>query len=401
MRKLILISVFLSGLLMAQNSFYSSYGFGMKSPTEPVRSISLGFTGLAMPDSIGLNTLNPALWKGFLTTSVQGQLNSQYLQNSDSDFSGSLTRFMGFSFKMPIGRKAGFALGMRPVTRMESERSYDGRYEYADTSYRYLSTRFAIGGISELYTGFGFQVHRQLSLGVAGRFHFGNLVAVHDIDLLADGDIDVSQELRNNLQGVTGVFGAVLRDKSGRNRLALTLNQNLEFNYDKQYLFQYGSDSTTAKISLKYPSTYAIGFMRQVSSQLRLTADFQYTSISSSLFEDFYLFEPVETRNSYAFGMGLERTPTHKKSKLWANNIFYRAGVYHRTEPFYSDAFLSETGLSIGFGIPFGGMTNRLDIALLAAYRSGFADTYGDEKLLSMSIGVTTGDIWFRQIRRR
>jgi hypothetical protein len=68
MGKQFLLLIGLTGLLLGQNSNYTQYGLGMSSPNSSVRSLALGNTGLAIPDSISLNLMNPALWNGFVTT---------------------------------------------------------------------------------------------------------------------------------------------------------------------------------------------------------------------------------------------------------------------------------------------------------------------------------------------
>ncbi|MCK4295777.1 MAG: hypothetical protein KAX28_03865, partial [Candidatus Marinimicrobia bacterium] len=79
MRKLLALLILFSTVAFAQNSFYSSYGFGIESRSLPVRMIGMGNTGSAVEDSLSLNTLNPAFWNGFLSTSLQGQVESSFL----------------------------------------------------------------------------------------------------------------------------------------------------------------------------------------------------------------------------------------------------------------------------------------------------------------------------------
>jgi hypothetical protein len=67
----------------------------------------------------------------------------------------------------------------------------------------------------------------------------------------------------------------------------------------------------------------------------------------------------------------------------------------------YQSGGLKESGISIGVGLPFMQNLNRMDLAVVAAIRDGFLNnTYGKEKVLSVYISVTTGELWFRKFKR-
>ncbi len=401
MRKIVLAVILITGFLFSQNSIYSSYGFGMGSPSVPVRNIGMGFSGSAARDSIGLNTLGPALWHGFLTTSMQGQLNTQFVNAAERDYTGSMTRFMGFAFKMPIGKKLGFAMGMRPVTRMSSEQIYTGDAPYADTVYTYQSTKKTVGGISELYTGFGYKLSPNLSLGLVGRFFYGNIATTHDVDLMQDDDIDISQQRRYNLRGVQTGLGLAWTDRPQKTTIAAYWDQNINFQYDFLLDYQYGPDSTQENRSLDYPSTFSLGCARLLPHDLLVVADFRYYTAPGSMFQEFYLNEPVDAQNAYVIGIGIEKSPSPRKDRKALQKLSYRAGLYQKTEIFSQSDPLKETGVSVGLGIPFYGGLNRLDIALIAARRDGFSSQFGNENLISLHVGVTTGELWFKQFKRR
>ncbi|MBU1634825.1 hypothetical protein KJ762_09990, partial [bacterium] len=137
MIKRVAIIFLLTCSLFGQTSYYSTYGFGLSSPGISARYLALGQTGIAIPDSISLNISNPALWDGFMTTSVQGQLGTSSFTTSSGWPGATQTQFLGFSFKFPIGKDAGFAMGITPYTRMKGEISITDSIESYDPKVYY------------------------------------------------------------------------------------------------------------------------------------------------------------------------------------------------------------------------------------------------------------------------
>jgi len=387
--------------LFGQTSYYSSYGFGLSSPAVSARYLALGQTGIAIPDSISLNISNPALWDGFMTTSAQGQLGASTFSTSSGLPGATQSQFLGFSFKFPIGKDAGFAMGITPYSRMKGKLSISDSTEFYDSMVNYSSEVDVEGGISEFFLGGGYRVNPRLSLGLKTRLFFGSYLTRMATDVDDDGSVNSYYREYAVVKGSLLEFGAYWISQSRKLELGATYTQNLKFNYYQHFDYYFGNDTTMAAQSLKFPTTFQFGLRRKLGESLAFSADLAYSLVSSSLFNEFNIVNTSSTQNPIYVGVGLERLPAGRMNASYWQKIALRTGAFYKTETVYQSDKLTETGVSFGIGVPFNHYSNRIDLAVVASIRDGFlSDTIGQEKLLSFYVSVTTGELWFKRFKR-
>ncbi|MBN2601086.1 MAG: hypothetical protein JXR87_03735 [Candidatus Marinimicrobia bacterium] len=387
--------------LFGQTSYYSTYGFGLPSPAISARYLALGQTGIAIPDSISLNISNPALWDGFMTTSVQGQLSASTFSTSSGLPGATLSQFLGFSFKFPIGKDAGFAMGITPYSRMKGDLSISDSTEFFDSMVNYSSEVGVEGGISEFFLGAGYRISSRLSLGLKTRLFFGSYLTRMATDVDDDGSVNSYYRKYEVTRGSLLELGTYWISQDRKLELGATYTQNLNFNYYRHFDYYFGDDTTMAAQSLKFPTTFQFGMRRKLGESLAFSADLAYSLVSSSLFNEFNIVNTSSTQNPIYIGVGLERQPTSKLNASYWQKMALRTGAFYKTEAVYQSDKLTETGVSFGIGVPFNHYSNRIDLAVVASIRDGFlSDTIGQEKLLSFYASVTTGELWFKRFKR-
>lgn len=401
MKRLDLIFILLIYPLAGQTSYYSSYGFGMSSPAVSVRHLALGQTGVAIPDSISLNRSNPALWSGFITTSIQGQLGLSTFNTSAGMPGSALSQFLGFSFKFPVGKEMGFAMGVTPYSRMKGEISYTDSVDFYGESVTCFSDVDVEGGISEFFIGSGYRLGKRLGVGMKTRLFFGTYLTRMETDI--DGGKTKSYYRKYaGIEGVQLELGTYWINSARNFEVGGSYSPNLKFNHYNYYDYYFGDDTTTADRAIQFPTTFQLGLRKKMSGgTLALSADLAYSIVQSTLFEDFYVVNPSAAQNPFYIGIGLEKLPSQKVYSSYWQRLSWRAGAFYRTEAVYQSTGLSELGVSCGAGIPFNRNFNRIDLAVVAAVRDGFlGDTIGKERVLSFYVGVTAGELWFRRIKR-
>ena len=391
----------LTGSLFGQNSYYSSYGFGLSSPSIPVRNLALGGTGLAIPDSISLNLLNPALWNGFVTTSLQGQVGTSTVSADPGSPGLVLTQFLGFSFKLPIGKKIGVAMGIAPVTRMTAEKSFSDSASFGSSTVPYTSDMDVKGGISQFFFGGGYRVNPQLSLGLKTQIYFGNYLTKMATDLDTDGGMNSYFRKYTIIQGTQLGLGAYWVSKDRKMEVGTTIDHRLKFDSYNNYDFYFGPDSTTKKKNISYPSTFQLGIRRKMTGSLAFSVDISYSLVPKSLYKDFYVIEISDAQNPFYAGIGFEKATAPGPGVSTWNQMALRAGAFYKSESIHPSGGLQETGISVGVSLPFNRHLNRIDLAIVASIRDGFLnETVGKEKVLSFYAGITTGELWFRKFKR-
>jgi hypothetical protein len=400
MGKQFLLLIGLTGLLLGQNSNYTQYGLGMSSPNSSVRSLALGNTGLAIPDSISLNLMNPALWNGFVTTSVQGQLGSSRLSDGQGTANQFLTQFLGFSFKVPMKKSTGIALGITPLTRMVAQKTYIDSTAFGSAPVYYSTDVNIKGGISQFFVGAGYRLNPQWYLGFKIMVNFGSYLTKIATDIDYDDVVDSYTSKYTDIEGTQFGLGSYWTNKRQDFELALYLDRPIAFHTYRIFDFYYGPDSTTSRSGITYPSRLQMGLRKKWRNALAFSMDIAYSIVPKTMFEDFYVFEPIKAQNSSFVGIGIESNRLPKFGESFWRRLILRGGAYYQSEPIYHAGGLTESGVSLGVGIPFNRNFGRLDLAVVRAVRDGFLnDVTGKEQVLSFYVSVTTGELWFQKFR--
>ncbi|MBU1636001.1 hypothetical protein KJ762_16070, partial [bacterium] len=310
-------------------------------------------------------------------------------------------QFLGFSFKFPIGKDAGFAMGITPYTRMKGEISITDSIESYDPKVYYSSEVDVEGGISEFFLGGGYRVSPRLSLGLKTRLFFGSYLTRMATDVDDDGSVNTYYREYAVVEGSQLELGAYWISQNQKLELGATYAQNLNFDYYRHFDYYFGDDTTMAVQSLKFPTTFQLGMRRKLGESLAFSADLAYSMVSSSLFEEFSVVNTSSTQNPLYVGIGLEKQPASRINASYWQKIALRTGAFYQTEAVYQDGKLSETGISFGVGVPFNHYSNRIDLAVVASIRDGFlSGKIGKETLLSFYASVTTGELWFKRFKR-
>ncbi|HPC35508.1 MAG TPA: hypothetical protein P5268_04335 [Candidatus Marinimicrobia bacterium] len=402
-RRAILFLLVLSLNGWAQISYYANYGFGVESPANSVRILGMGRAGVAVRDSMSLNQSNPALWQGFGSTSLQGQMYASTLSIPELDFKGKMVNFSGFAFKLPVGRRVGLAIGLAPLTRMKSSVSFADSLIFQGDKFEYNSTVELSGGISELYLGTGYRVSPNLAVGLKAQLLFGNYVVRNHTEIDSDNDLESYYKRTIAVDGNRITIGLLLSDHSQRYNLAATIEKGNKFKSSTFIENNYGPDTTIKSDPINFPTIIKVGINLPVTKNLALNADMQYGIYEADLFQKFYIFQQFksDSRNSFAVGVGLEKSPGQAFKNTFLQKLYYRGGAYYQTEPVYLNSGIREYGITAGISLPFFYNLNRMDFALTYGLKNGFlSDEIGNEKILNIHFCITTGEPWFRKYKK-
>ena len=398
MKRILLITIIAINILFAENSFYSQNGFGLISENISVRSQGLGNSGNAIVDSLSLTSENPAFWYNFETTSLQGELTAanQNAEKLDGGFRSS--GLSGFSMKFPVGEYIGVAFGLKPNFRSNFETTNIHNQPFNGDTIVFVNESKYSGGISEAFLGFGYKLGSRLSFGLKSKILFGNYDFYNKTDKLNNSTMDSEYSEKLEMSGFQTEFGLGWNQRDNFT-LGLSYSIHHSFNYRSHYDYYFGADQSTKNKDVKMPSQLTISLQKKLIKQLYFTSDFYYLQDYSNLVENVRFFSDIKSDDSYFVGFGLERVHGRKIEKKFWKNFNYRLGGFYRTEPFYkNNDQVKDLGVSAGFGIPMNFNMTQLDVAVQYVQRSGFLeDEIGKESIYKLSVGITTGGLWFRR----
>ena len=433
MKRLVLVGVagLLAGGAQAQglgNSPYSRLGLGEFNPNVGgVRQQGMGGVGIAAPNAVNVNELNPALLFYTNRTTFEAGYNGQYktVKNANSLIrSGNAT--LGYlAFSVPLSTKWGAAVGLKPLSAVEYESNTIREVTGTPALTQVLTQSKGTGGVSEAYFGQGYHISKAFTVGFTASYVFGVIEETTGTTVqIANSTADLVRAVdRTQTRYSDFAFraGAHYRQKVGKD---LNLNLGGVYSFGHNMNGQQTATQEQENISgtiIGAPTqvrdgrgrTYVpalaqvgISFDNDKNWSLNLDASQQQWSKFTS-FGD----RGIALKNTVRLGLGSEFTPDPGSVEHYFRRVTYRAGVNIAQLPYQPNGkTLYDRSVSWGFAFPLPtatpleattfslaftyGVRGNTDVLNAAAGTSNVQENY-----IRGQLGVTLNNRWF--IKRR
>ena len=159
----------------ASSSPYSFFGIGEQYSPRTSENSAMGGIGVAFNHYKYLNFTNPAAI-AFLreTTYSVGILNNDLtLKTVDTKQNSVSTSLNYIALGFPIGKKAGFAFGLQPLSSVSYSLSNNDFDE--DENLSAITLYSGQGGVNRVYGTFGIQISKSLAIGIEADYSFGTI----------------------------------------------------------------------------------------------------------------------------------------------------------------------------------------------------------------------------------
>lgn len=420
-----LISI--STLTFAQrnnSSPYSFFGVGQEFSGVTVEQASMGNLGAAFSDVYHLNFTNPAAYASlrFATYSLGTMANNLTVDDGTSKQSSTATSLSYVSLGIPIGDKAGFGVGIQPITSV----GYSLVSLRKDNAGTILErTRFyGQGGLNRIYASFGIQVYKGLSLGIEADFTFGN-IENNILNTRANVFLSTKNNEKVSVRENSVVLGAQYKRLIGKElNLHLGATAKLENKYNlrgTEYLYTLTVGSVGNEIprdtlsvtrvtgSLVNPlkTTFGAG----LGKDQKWYGGFEYETQGAQQAQGTILGTNSKYKygNSSRFSIGGFYLPKINSISSYWDRVTYRAGVrFENTGLLINGAGAGSTnftpindfGISFGVGLPVGRIKlSNLNLGIEYGQRGTNVNNLIKESYFNFRLSLSLNDRWF--IKRR
>ncbi len=427
-KKLLFVVIAFSAInIQAQegtSSPYSFYGIGSLKFKGTVENRSMG--GLSIyTDSIHVNLRNPASYAGLNLTSFGGQNrpvkftvggsnSSLKLKTDDAEEKTASTTFDYMALAIPMG-KFGLGIGLMPYTSVGYKlESYDGE----DITNRYRGE----GGLNKAFLSIGYQLTKDLSIGVDANYDFGN-IQNSSIVFLYDSDgnplqFQSREENRSDLSGLNYNFGLSYKKMiSPKLELITGITYSPEFNlssinqrafssiiinsFTGTELIQNTLDDTLSEdekeTDLTIPSKFSFGAGLGQPKKWFLGAE--YTSQKTSEFYNDFLGSAGSVyEDGSTISIGGFIIPNYKSLTSYWKRVVYRAGVkIENTGLNINSETINEFGMSFGVGLPVGRVFSNTNFGLEIGKRGTTNNNLIQENFVNFQLSLSLNDRWFER----
>ena len=409
------------------SSPYSFYGIGSLKFKGTVENRSMG--GLSIyADSIHVNLRNPASYGGLnlqiynnegrpITFAVGGSHSDIKLQTDGDSDRTSATSFDYLALSIPAG-KLGFGFGILPYTSV----GYKLEAEETILDSTVVSNRYnGDGGLNKAYLGIGYQIAKNLRIGVDASYNFGK-VTNSSIDFLYDDEGELLQyqtkeTSTSELSGINLNFGVIynpmINDKLQLTS-ALTYTPKSELTSNNERVFQtivinpftgqegvvneLETDLTALNLkettlTLPQRTTFGLG----IGEPRKWFLGGEYTFVKTSQFANpIFSINNATFEDASTFSFGGFYVPDYSSFNKYFKRVVYRAGVrFENTGLRINEQSINEFGISFGVGLPVGNMFSNANLGFEIGRRGTTDQNLIQENFINFQISLSLNDRWF------
>jgi hypothetical protein len=410
-----------SFLISAQkiNSPYSYYGLGQlhgKNVNIPLRA--MGGISIGMWEPSMINPSNPASYATFDSTSFIFEIgiignfvtHKTQFQSEKSDYITLDYIFFGF----PVTNWWRTTLGVMPYSKVGYDIAILVPVEDFSNVVNELN---GDGGINRFFWGNGFNVTKNLRVGIDASFLYGQSTRSSMIyypdsanilgtkvsgsskgsDFIFDYGLQYDIHMKNDRLLTLGlIYSNSFYLKSEREYIAYTLTGG--YDGDVEYPKDTIAYSTGEKGLTILPDKLGLGFMYKHSPQFLIGGDLEWQNWEK--FESFGARDSL--KNAYRVAIGGQYTPKHTSISGLFKRMSYRLGLrYDNSYLHLLGNDITEYGISFGFGFPMKKSRTNLELAIEVGRRGTTNNSLIQENFVNISFGVSIFEQWFQKRRYR
>jgi long-subunit fatty acid transport protein len=408
------------------NSPYSRLGIGEFNPNiGGVRQLGMGGTGLAAPNGVNVNELNPAVLYYTSRTTFEAGFNGQYktvknATNATRSGSGTLG-YMALS--VPLSSKWGAAVGLKPLSAVDYESNTAQRVT-GDNDAFILKQFRGTGGVAEAYLSQGVRIAKDLSLGATASYVFGTIDEIRGTALQTSTSAATTKVVdRDHTRYSDFLFRG---GAHYRHTVATGLALNLAGVYTFQSRLNGTRSSTQEREDLNgalvappietanAPGTTVLPALAQAGISLDNEKNWTVNlDVAHQRWSKFASFNTagIPLNDTYRVALGGELSPDPGSVEHYFRRVTYRAGLSLAQMPYQPGGkVLYDRAVSWGFAFPLPSATpleaTTFSLAFIYGVRgntdmlnSDTGSSNVQESYIRGQLGVTINNRWF--IKRR
>lgn len=394
---------------------YSFFGLGDFRTTATVENQMMGGIGM-YADSIHVNLQNPAAYGKLRLTVYAGGISHQRLtlKSVSEQEKNQITNLDYLSLGFNAGKGFGVGFGIMPYTSV----GYNIISESVNTNGTDVTNIYSgTGGLNRVYLSLGYQITKDLSVGVTSNFNFGTLENSRNqiVDEVQFGTFDNRTSQINGLDFNYALnYTPTFKDKY---TLYSSIRINTQANLSARNTQQIGSFSRSdggnievvdvdldvrglKETGLKIPTTTTFGLGIGENKKWFLGAEYSKQGLSSFT-NEFIDVDNLSYQDASTIAFGGYFIPDYTSFNSYLKRVTYRAGVrMENTGMIVNNTEINNFGITFGLGLPLssaaGGFSN-VSLGFEIGKKGTTEMMLIEENYFKINLGLSLNDRWFQK----
>lgn len=399
--------------IFAQNgtiSPYSYFGIGDLRNNGTVDNQMMG--GVSMyGDSIHINLTNPAAYSKLkLTAYTAGISHTEYrLKDWSEQQNTSVTNLDYLSIGFPLAKNVGMGFGLMPLSSV----GYSLRDERTTTGGASVTNVFSgDGGLNRIYASVGFELIKNLSLGVTASYNFGTL-EYRRIQSVEDVQFGTLEDRESRINGYDFKYALnytpTIKDKYTLYTSVLVSTQGNLVSKNSAKLGSFslvtGEEIEVLDVDLdadnlrntelKIPTRATVGLGFGEDKKWFLGGEYSFQQFGD--FENTFLgLENVTYNDAATYSFGGYFVPDYRSITSYFKRVTYRAGLrYDVSGLVVNNKEINNFGITFGLGLPLGNSFSNLNLGFELGRRGTTDANLIEESYFKVNVGLSLNDRWF------
>ncbi len=394
---------------------YSYFGLGELSSSSSIENQMMGGIGM-YADSIHINLQNPAAYGNLRLTAYTAGISYKQLtlKSATAEEDNSLTTLDYLSLGFPVGKGFGVGLGLQPYSAVGYNllaNSINGNN--AEVTNQYSGT----GGINRVYLSIGYQITKNLSIGVTANYNFGEIenLRTQIVEGVQFGTLD------NRISRIGGIDFNYALNYTPKITDNLTLYSNVRINtqanLSARNTQEVGSFSLSSgedievfnvnlaargleKQGLTIPTKTTLGIGIGEERKWFIGGEYSFQKLSS-FSNDFVVVDTFDYQDASSFALGGFYIPDYTSFTSFFKRVTYRAGMRSvKTGMVVNNQEIDDFGITFGVGLPLASGTSgfsNINLGFEIGKRGTTDANLIKENYFKLSVGLSLNDRWFRK----
>jgi len=396
---------------------YSYFGIGEIKASSSVENQMMG--GVATyTDSIHVNLSNPAGYSKLRLTAYSAGISYKQLAlNSAVEKENSaITNLDYLAIGLPLGKGFGLGFGLNTYSSVGYNFRSETQTTNSDGSLTNVINLYSgTGGLNKVYVSLGYELLKNLSIGVTANYNFGTLdnERAQNIEEVQFGTTD---RRSSRIFGMDFNYALNYEPKiSDKHTLYSSVRVNTQANLSGRNRQQIGSFSTSdgtnieifeidlaaqglEKTGLKVPTTTTFGLGYGENKKWFLGGEYSFQKLSTFT-NEFVDIDNFTYQDASTLAFGGYFIPDYTSFTSYLKRVTYRAGVrFEQTGMVVNDTEINNFGITFGVGLPLasgnGGFSN-INLGFEYGKRGTTEANLIEENYFKVNIGLSLNDRWF------